>query len=127
MEDFDIWNEIKKKTHNSENPLYFKEGDIWWIKVGKNVGVEIFGKGDNFLRPVFVLKKINKLSCIVVPITRTKRDNRFYCSISFKNKIQHLALNQIKTVDTKRFVKKFGQVSELTLHKVKDYFILIIK
>jgi mRNA-degrading endonuclease toxin of MazEF toxin-antitoxin module len=51
----------------------------------------------------------------------------FYYSFSFKNKTQNLAFNQIKTVDTKRFVKKFGQTSESTLNKIKEYFISIIK
>jgi UDP-N-acetylbacillosamine transaminase len=127
MDDFDTWNELKKKTNISQQPLYFKEGDIWWIKIGKNIGVEILGKGENFLRPVFVLKKVNKYSCIVVPITKTKKNNIFYYSFSFKNKAQNLAFNQIKTVDTKRFVKKFGQTSESTLNKIKQYFISIIK
>ncbi len=107
MEEFDNWNEIKKNTHNSDNPLNFREGDIWWIKVGKNIGVEILGKGENFLRPVFVLRKINRFSCIIIPVTKTKNNNIFYYSI--------------------RFVKKFGQTSEITLGKVKEYFISIIK
>ncbi len=127
MDDFDAWNEIKKKTNISQQPLHFKEGDIWWIKIGKNIGVEILGKGENFLRPIFVLRKINKYSCIVVPITKVKKNNMFYYSFYFKNKMQNLAFNQIKTVDTKRFVKKFGQISESTLNKIKEYFISIIK
>ena len=38
----------------------FKEGELWWCSIGINVGVEIFGKGPDAVRPVVIFKKINK-------------------------------------------------------------------
>ena len=47
---------------NSENwhdiePLYFREGEIWWAHFGVNIGYEIDDKKANFARPVIVLHK----------------------------------------------------------------------
>lgn len=34
--------------------------DIFWVRIGHNVGFEQIGKGEHFTRPVLVLKKFNK-------------------------------------------------------------------
>jgi mRNA interferase MazF len=39
------------------------EYDAWrffYMKMGKNLGFEQNGKGENFVRPVIILKKFNK-------------------------------------------------------------------
>ena len=38
--DFDQWNTLKKQANKSDLTQYFKEGDIWWVKWGVNVGME---------------------------------------------------------------------------------------
>ena len=52
--DFDLWNTQKKITDNSENKKTFHEREIWFIKIGENIGFEQNGKGKDFLRPVIV-------------------------------------------------------------------------
>ena len=52
---FDEWNEIKKELDGSKQG-YVKAGKIYWLSVGRNIGTEIYGKGDKFLRPVLVVK-----------------------------------------------------------------------
>jgi len=44
--DFDRWNEIKKATDAAEEAarLYFREGEIWWVRLGRNIGYEANGK-----------------------------------------------------------------------------------
>ena len=44
--DFDRWNKLKKAINASEESerVYFHEGDIWWVRLGVNVGFEIDGK-----------------------------------------------------------------------------------
>src|SRR5208282_4436332 len=55
--DFDRWNEIKKATNAADEAarLYFREGEIWWVRLGHNVGYEADGKSREFTRPVVVL------------------------------------------------------------------------
>lgn len=44
LSDHDIWNEQKKNLHEIKNLPTFKEGEIWWCSVGKNIGKEDYGK-----------------------------------------------------------------------------------
>ena len=58
---FDKWNEVKKETQNENITVGFKDRDIFYIKMGKNIGSEQNGKGNNFVRPVVVLKNLIKI------------------------------------------------------------------
>jgi hypothetical protein len=63
QKDFDGWNKLKKAIDASDDQrLYFHEGDIWWVRLGVNVGYEIDGKQREFSRPVVVLRKYNQYS-----------------------------------------------------------------
>src|SRR5271166_2256650 len=69
--DFDRWNEIKKATNAADEAarLYFREGEIWWVRLGHNIGYEADGKSQEFTRPVVVLKKYNQYSFLALPLT----------------------------------------------------------
>ena len=56
--DFDRWNTLKKAVNAADETkrVYFHEGDIWWVRLGVNVGYEIDGKDRDFARPVIVLR-----------------------------------------------------------------------
>jgi hypothetical protein len=60
--DFDHWNGIKKATDGADETtrLYFREGEVWWVRLGKNIGCETDGKSREFTRPVIILKKYNQ-------------------------------------------------------------------
>jgi mRNA interferase MazF len=70
---FDRWNRIKKATDAAEEVkrLYYREGEFWWVRLGKNVGYEMDGKSEQFTRPVIVLKKYNQYSFLPAPLTTT--------------------------------------------------------
>ena len=61
MKDFDQWNELKKKieVEKNEPDKFPKEGEVWMSSLGKNIGFEQNGSGDNFSRPVLIVKKFN--------------------------------------------------------------------
>jgi hypothetical protein len=73
--DFDRWNKTKKKLNAEAEPLYFREGETWWVHLGVNIGYEIDGKKENFARPVIVLRKYNKYSFLALPLTTSARAN----------------------------------------------------
>jgi len=51
MSDFDAWNELKKNTEagNAIPDKYPKEGEVWMSSLGRNIGYEQNGGGDNLL------------------------------------------------------------------------------
>lgn len=66
---FDEWNIVKSNLHFAGIFRNIKEGDIWWCSMGENVGVEINGKDEFFLRPVLVIKKLSKHGFMGAPLT----------------------------------------------------------
>ena len=63
MKNFDQWNEVKKETDTNVALPLFKEREIYNAKIGENIGFEQSGKGDEFVRPVLILKKLSVVSC----------------------------------------------------------------
>jgi len=41
--DFDAWNKVKKLT-NAEQPRLYTVREIWWCRIGVNIGTEQDGK-----------------------------------------------------------------------------------
>ncbi|MCI0501881.1 MAG: type II toxin-antitoxin system PemK/MazF family toxin, partial [Epsilonproteobacteria bacterium] len=79
----DEWNEIKKSTEQINDKLYFKERDIFWARLGQNIGFEQNGKGEEFTRPVVILKKYTKDMFLAIPLSTTSRDGTFFYQFSF--------------------------------------------
>ena len=52
------WTPVKINTNDKlHRPTKFRAGQVWRCKIGENIGVEMDGKGDSFLRPVLILKR----------------------------------------------------------------------
>jgi hypothetical protein len=65
---FDEWNNNKKAIHQEIPESFFvNEREIWYTKLGINIGNESNGKKD-FRRPVLILKKVGNMF-FVVPMT----------------------------------------------------------
>jgi len=54
---FQDWINKKEKLDSRQSAPSFKEGYIFWCGVGENVGDEENGKGQNFGRPVLIVRK----------------------------------------------------------------------
>ena len=68
LEKFDEWNEEKKSIHLSkEDNIFINPRDIWYVKLGLNIGNEQNGKGE-FRRPVLVIRRIGNMY-FCVPLT----------------------------------------------------------
>ncbi len=57
---YDAWNNIKKKSNTEENRVGFKEREIFWVRVGQNIGAEEFGKGERVSKTCFNCEKTYK-------------------------------------------------------------------
>jgi mRNA interferase MazF len=109
--DFDRWNKTKKKLNDDTEPLYFREGEIWWVHLGVNVGYEIDGKSENFARPVIVLRKYNKYSFLALPLTTSPKPNPWKLPIGLVAGKQAFAvLSQLRNIDSRRLYQKIGWV-----------------
>jgi mRNA-degrading endonuclease toxin of MazEF toxin-antitoxin module len=87
--------------------------EIYWLKLGKNVGYETDGKGDEFLRPVLILRKFSKDTFLGIPLTTSHKDDMFHFKfiVSNNNKTNYAILSQIKLFDSKRIKSKLGKIS----------------
>jgi len=112
--EFDKWNEEKKvvdaKTINTE--LFFHIREIWWCSAGLNIGVEANGKHENFERPMLIIKKFNADMVWAIPLTTREKNDKYHYKLNHENVKSWIVLSQIKTISTKRFLRKVGSVSE---------------
>lgn len=118
QKDFDGWIVIKKKIHFKASIRTIKDGEIWWCKIGENVGKEICGKGKDFLRPILIVKKLSKYNFIGVPLTSKKHEGDWYIRFTFKNKEEYAVVAQVENVSVYRLHYKMGEVPQSDLDAV---------
>jgi len=118
--DFDAWNGRKKECDKNEINIYFYEREIWWSAIGVNVGFEQDGKGEQFSRPILIIRKFSKNVFLGVPLTTTKREGKYYHSFPFLDTTSTAILSQVRLFDSKRLLVKMGKVSEKILEDVRE-------
>ncbi|MEK7208696.1 MAG: type II toxin-antitoxin system PemK/MazF family toxin [Patescibacteria group bacterium] len=112
QKDFDRWHQKKKEVHNYRPRVFFKEREIWFCHLGENVGFEQDGRGQEFLRPVIVLKKFNNEIFWALPLTKNKKQGRYYFSFKMRGENSTIILSQIRLIDAKRLKYKMGDIGE---------------
>jgi len=123
IKNFDSWNAIKKEIHKNKNRIHFRQGEIWFVSIGQNIGYEVYGKGENFLRPVVIFRKINKNTFLAIPLTSKIKEDRFHCIIDFKEKQNSAILSQVKTIDAKRLAYKTGNLDKNVFENLEKSFV----
>jgi mRNA interferase MazF len=118
--DFDTWNSEKKIVDRkvTNRNLFFYPREIWWCSAGLNVGVEADGKNANFERPMLIIKKFNADMIWVLPLTTKEKQNKYYYGLTHETIKSWVILSQIKTISTKRLLRKIGSISEADLQGV---------
>jgi len=125
VKDFDTWNEIKKKVDekNINSDFFFLEREIWWISLGLNLGVEADGKGADFERPVLIIKKFNAHMIWVVPLTSKSFSDQYHIKINHGSDESWACVSQIKTISTKRLMRKIWTVNQVEFDLIKNLLI----
>lgn len=113
---FTDWTKLKIRIHiskrDAEREVYFKERQIWWASLGQNIGVEVNGKNEKFERPVLVVKVFNTQSCLVAPISSKVNTGKYLFEfINNSGEKNVVNLSQLRTVSSKRFVRKVGEMA----------------
>jgi len=115
---FDSWNDLKKQIDQEGKNKFYHPRDIWWCKLGLNVGFEQDGKDLEFQRPIVVLKGFGDV-CLVVPLTSSSRQHIHRIDVGIiKGKSAKAIVSQMRVVDTKRFVEKVGVLSKENFEKI---------
>ena len=120
---FTCWNTKKIDTHINDAIIGIKERDIVFIKMGKNIGYEQDGKGEEFLRPVVIYKKFNKNMFLGIPLTTKPKNTKYYFEFEYQTKrkksvVNSAILSQLRVFDTKRVKYKSGVISKSVFEKL---------
>ena len=111
--DFDGWNENKKEINSKDMELFFHEREVWWCKLGINIGFEQDGKNSQYARPVVILKKYGMNACLTVPLTTRDKDDKYHLDLGLINdKTARAILSQIRFLDKKRLINKVDTISK---------------
>ena len=110
-DDFLRWIKIKIELDDLRRLPSIKEGEIWWCSVGRNVGVEINGKGKVFTRPVLIYKKLSCFGFMGIPLTSKKHVGSWYVEFVFKERTSLAALAQARVFSVSRLHKRMGTIS----------------
>lgn len=119
---FQDWCRLKAFVHAKHNKTLFKEGEIWWCIIGMNVGYEIYGKGQEFARPVLILKKLTENSLMALPLTLQEKQGSWYVGINTQGVKRWVLLNQARMIDQRRLMRKISSVRQDDLQEIKLKF-----
>lgn len=125
--DYTDWMSIKSSLEISGKVTNFSEGQIWWAAIGKNIGVEIDGKHDDYSRPVIIFKKLSRLCFFAIPLTSQPHTGSWYVDFIFKGKQQYAVLSQIRIMSVSRLYNRMGKLSAGDYKKIKTGFRKLIK
>ena len=114
VKDFDTWNEIKKMVDEKEigHTLFFHEREVWWCSLGLNIGIESDGKHELFKRPVLIVKVFNSHMIWIVSLTSKAKSDKFHRKISYDTGTSWASITQMRTISTKRLLRRVGMVNE---------------
>lgn len=111
--DFQKWHDKKSQINEIEKRPFFHEQEIWFSHLGANIGFEQDGSGEDFQRPVVIIKKFNSEVCWVIPLSKIDKRNKYYFPFKFDDKIISVAIiSQIKLLDARRLSRKIGAMRE---------------
>ena len=122
IEKYNTWNIKKQGIGLSEHTkeLFFKEGQVWWCSLGINIGSESFGKGENFRRPILVIKKLSADLCVALPLTSQEKTGTWFIDITLQGQKRWALLYQIRTLHKKRFSVIIGELAYDDFSRVKE-------
>lgn len=124
--DFDTWNEKKKLIDVKSEIPFFREGEVWWVHFGLNVGFEMNGKGNEFMRPVLVIKKYNHFSFLALPLGTSTKASKYRIPVGVVDGKNAFAnLSQMKNIDSKRLINKVAHIEKEELRGIKEKASLI--
>ena len=116
---FDEWNTLKKGLQKKETNIRFKEAEIWWVSIGQNIRSESYWKWKHYRRPVLVLRKLSKDTCICIPLSSQVKNWTWFCEYKHKWEDATALLYQIKMIHTNRFQRRLWHMDDTDFKNIK--------
>jgi mRNA interferase MazF len=116
------WCKIAVSLRLKRQKILFKEGEIWWCSIGMNVGIEVFGKGSRFTRPVLIFKKLDSDSFLGIPLTSQPKEGDWYSPIRYDGAESMALLAQARVFDSCRLTKRIGTLDSPNFQAIKAAF-----
>jgi hypothetical protein len=125
---FQEWFILKPRLDNSNYyPPKFSQKQVWFCYCGENIGGEISGKGNEFLRPFLILKKLDRYSFVGLPLSTKYKEGDRYLRIYFKEKLQTIYLHQPRHLDYRRLKYKLGEITDKEFIEIRLNFTSLYK
>jgi len=118
--DFKKWHDKKGNIDKIDKRPFFHEREIWFCQIGLNIGFEQDGKGEDFLRPILIIRKFNNEIFWAVPLTRTSKKSPYYFHFKLHDKESVAILSQIRLIDARRLSHKIGEIREVEFVQLKQ-------
>ncbi len=123
FKNFTDWFSLKPQINDILQPPQFSQREVWNCHLGVNIGFEIDGKNQDFIRPVLVLKKLSRDTFIGIPLTTKLKNGNWYYPSRIKNKDGRYIFSQIRTIDSKRLYNRIERIDSVEFQKIKKAFI----
>ena len=98
---------------------FMKQNEIWLINLDPTIGSEI-----KKTRPCVVISpneiNYNLKTVIIAPMTTTDQEYPTRIRIKHNNRIGYIVLDQIRTIDKRRIIKRFEQLTGKEIAQVKE-------
>jgi mRNA interferase MazF len=95
------------------------KNEVWMTKLEPTIGSEI-----NITRPCIIVSpdiaNMHQQSVVIIPLTSKLKDYPSRVKCTFQNKQGQIVINQIRTIDKTRLVKKLGIIDDATSKKVYE-------
>jgi mRNA interferase MazF len=102
------------------------KNEVWMTTLEPTVGSEI-----SKTRPCIIfspdVSNMHKKSVVIIPLTSKLKDFPSRVSCKFQNKNGQIVVDQIRTVDKIRLVKKLGTIDDATSKKVYEMIKIYFK
>jgi len=102
------------------------KNEVWMTRLEPTIGTEI-----NKTRPCIIISPdvVNryKNNVVIVPLTSKLKDSPSRINCQFQNKNGQVVIDQIRTVDKIRLVKKLGNIDIITSRKVYEMIKIYFK
>lgn len=114
IKNHDGWNVLKKTLDRQTSPrtVYFHKREVWYCSIGHNVGFEEDGKGEDYSRPVVIIKRCGANLFIGIPLTSQVKTEKYYFGTGNVNGRSATAMiAQIRLFSSKRLINKIDTIS----------------
>ena len=86
---------------------------------GVNVGSEIDGNGESFIRPALVAHVVGAVLALVVPLSTKLKNVAGYVPFEFQGKHVSVCVHQMRIISQRRVLARKGRISDKRLKEVK--------